>query len=97
VTVVPNSVVLEIGPDGAVVLMDNRFQKSVVTVDQVVLASVEPEDELYGPLLAAGMKVVRVGDCRKVRNLRAAVQEGANAGLTIDECVRPNANGVLIS
>jgi hypothetical protein len=66
-------------------------------VDHVVLADVEPADDLHLDLVAAGIPVCRTGDMRGVRNLRSAVTEGANAGLTIDEGLRVNANGALIS
>ena len=97
VTVIANSTVVEIKPDGEVTLMDGRFQKSTLTVDNVVLASVEPDDSPYDELLAAGITAVKIGDSRQVRNLRAAVTEGANAGLTLDEGLRLNANRAMIS
>lgn len=39
-----------------------------------------PEDALAAPLLAAGIKVHRVGDCRSPRGLLAATSEGHAAG-----------------
>jgi hypothetical protein len=63
----------------------------------VVLGSVEPDDSLYEELLDAGITAIKIGDRRQVRNLRAAVTEGANAGLTLDEGLRLNANRALIS
>jgi len=44
---------------------------------------------LFGP--------IRIGDARQVRNLRAAVIEGANVGLTLDEGPRMNANRSIVS
>ena len=97
VTVIPNSTVVEIKEGGEVTLMDNRFQKSVLQAKNVVLASVQPDDGLYDQLLQAGVLAVKIGDARQVRNLRAAVTEGANAGLTLDEGLRLNANRAMIS
>jgi thioredoxin reductase len=97
VTVIVNSTVLEIRANGEVVLIDNRFQKSTLTVNNVVLAAVEPDDTLYMDLLDAGVTATQIGDGRRVRNLKAAVAEGANVGLTLDEGLRLNANGAMIS
>jgi len=97
VTVIANATVVEIKDGGEVTLMDNRFVKSTLAVENVVLAAVEPDDGLYRELLEAGMTAVRIGDCRQVRNLRAAVTEGANAGLTLDEGLSLNANRAMIS
>ncbi len=97
VTVIPSSTVVEIRESGEVILMDHRFQKSSLTVDNVVLASVEPDDGLYDELLEAGIPAIKIGDRKQVRNLRAAVTDGANAGLTLDEGLRLNANRAMIS
>jgi 2,4-dienoyl-CoA reductase-like NADH-dependent reductase (Old Yellow Enzyme family)/thioredoxin reductase len=97
VAVLPNSTVVEIKADGEVTLMDNRFQKSTLIVDNVVLASVEPDEGLGEALQEAGVTVAKIGDCSRVRNLRAAVTEGANVGLTIDEKLGLNANRTIIS
>jgi len=97
VTVITNSTVVEIKPDGEVTLMDNAFQKSTLKVQNVVLASVEPDGSFYEQLLEAGIMAIKIGDASRVRNLRAAVTEGANAGLTLDEGLRLNANRALIS
>lgn len=97
VAVITDSTVLAIGAGGEVALIDNQFRRSTLQVDSVVLASVEVNDDLYGPLLAAGITVAKIGDCRKVHNLRAAVTEGANIGLTLDENLRLNANRAVIS
>ncbi|MBC8873913.1 MAG: FAD-dependent oxidoreductase [Planctomycetes bacterium] len=97
VTVIANSTVVEIASDGAVTLMDNEFRKSSLKVNNVVLANVEPDDDMFGPLLEAGITVTRIGDAERVRNLRAAVTEGANAGLTLDEGLTMNGNRTMIS
>jgi len=97
VTVIANSTVAAIADTGEVTLMDHRFRKSVLRVDNVVLAGVAPDGSLYEELREAGMVAVEIGDARQIRNLRAAVTEGANAGLTLEEGLRLNANGALIS
>jgi 2,4-dienoyl-CoA reductase-like NADH-dependent reductase (Old Yellow Enzyme family)/thioredoxin reductase len=97
VTVIPNTTVTEIASGGEVTLMDNRFRKSTLAVDSVVLASVAPEGGLYERLIAAGAMAVRIGDCKRPRHLLAAVKDGANAGLTLDGGLRMNANRALIA
>jgi NADPH-dependent 2,4-dienoyl-CoA reductase/sulfur reductase-like enzyme len=97
VTVIANATVAEIRPDGAVTLLDSRFQKTALRVDHVVLAAVEPADDLSATLRDEGLTAVCIGDALRVRNLRAAVTEGANAGLTFDEGLTLNANGAMIS
>jgi 2,4-dienoyl-CoA reductase-like NADH-dependent reductase (Old Yellow Enzyme family)/thioredoxin reductase len=97
VTVIPNSTVVEIHESGDVTLMDHRFQKTILRVNNVVLANVQPDDGPYDQLLEAGVLAVKIGDAKQVRNLRAAVTEGANAGLSLDEGLRLNANRAMIS
>ena len=97
VDVITNSTVLQIAQSGEVTLMDNAFRKSTLTVNKLVLASVVPEDGLYEQLLEAGVTAIKIGDARGVRNLRAAVTEGANVGLTLDENLSLNANRAMIS
>ena len=96
VTIIPNSTVTEIRC-GEVSLMDNRFERSTLAVDHVVLAAMEPAGSPYEDLLASGVPVVKIGDCREVRNLRAAVSEGADAGLILDSGLILNANRGLVS
>jgi len=97
VQILTNTTVVEILDDGTVTLMDHRFRKSSVAVDNLVLAKVEAEDSLYASLFEAGVTVTKIGDARRVRNLRAAVLDGANAGLTLDEGLSLNANRTAIS
>ena len=97
VTVIPNTTVTEIKAGGEVTLLDNRFQKSTLQVANVVLATLQPDDGLCQELCEAGVAAIRIGDGHRVRNLRAAVTEGANAGLTLDHQLRLNANRALIS
>jgi thioredoxin reductase len=97
VRVIPNSSVIEIRPDGLVTLMNNRFEKSTFQVDTVVLADVEPNDGLHESLLEAGLKAVKIGDAKQVRNLRGAVTDGANVALAIEADTVLNANNELIA
>jgi hypothetical protein len=97
VTVIANSSVLEIKKDGSVVIVNSTFERSTVKVDTVVLAKVEPDDDVYEGYLEAGLVVAKIGDVKNVRNLRAAVTDGANAGLVIEKGVTLNANNELIS
>jgi thioredoxin reductase len=97
VTVIDNSSVLEIKENGEVIIVDNEFKRSTLKVDNVVLANVESNDARYQELLDVGLSVAKIGDAKKVRNLRSAVTEGANMGLTIEEGLKVNANAALIS
>ena len=97
VTVIPRTTVTQISPGGEITLLDHAFRNSTLQVDNVVLAKLEPDDSLYEQLLAAGVRAVRIGDCKQVRNLRSAVTEGANVGLTLDADLMLNANAALIA
>jgi len=97
VTVIPATTVLGIEPGGTVTLMDREFRKSTLRVDNVVLANMEPDCGLADSLRESGMVAVAIGDAAGIRNLRAAVTEGANAGLTLDRDLMLNANRAMIS
>lgn len=71
--------------DGAVVIMDKDFNKFELAVDNVVNCHVKPNQEFFRQMLAAGLPVVNAGDSVAVRNLHAAVDEGALFGLKLDE------------
>ena len=89
--------VIEIRGNGEVVLQDSEFRKSVVKVDNVVLAKLEEDNALYDALMAQGTPAQKVGDVKKVRNLRAAVTEGADVALILDRNLRMNANNAFIA
>jgi NADPH-dependent 2,4-dienoyl-CoA reductase/sulfur reductase-like enzyme len=97
VRIIPNSSILEIKKGGTVVIVSSTFERSEVKADTVVLARVEPNDGAYQSLLDAGLTAVRIGDSKKVRNVRGAVTDGANVALTIEEGVTLNANNELLS
>ncbi len=96
VTVIPNTTVTEIRADGEVLLMDAEFNRSSLRMDNVVLAQVEPQAELYQQLLEMGMTATCIGDAARVRNLRAAVTEGANFGLMLEGGASLNANRAVV-
>ncbi len=97
VTIFPQTTVLEIKETGEVVLQDSEFCRKTIKVDNVVLAKVVPNDDLYQSLLEAGLLVGKIGDAREVRNLRGAVTDGANIGLLLEEDVVLNGNLALIA
>lgn len=97
VIIIPDSSVLEIGKDGEVVLLNGKFERSSIKVDNVVLACVQANDALYETYRKAGLVVTKLGDARKVTNLRGAVTDGANFGLTVDESLQINANAEIIA
>lgn len=66
-------------------------------VDNVVLANVQSGSALQQELLEQGVTATSIGDARQVRNLRAAVTEGANIGLTMHEGLQLNVNRSVIS
>ena len=82
---------------GEVVIMNSKFEQQELTVDHVVLGQVVCSgNSLQAELLDVGVPVQTVGDRKAERNLRAAVYEGANAGLVVDENLQLNANNRLI-
>ncbi|MHC4147602.1 MAG: NAD(P)/FAD-dependent oxidoreductase, partial [Planctomycetota bacterium] len=97
VKIIPGSSVLEIRKDGTVIILSSTFERSEVKTDTVVLANVEPNDGVYESLLEAGLVAVRIGDSKKVRNVRGAVTDGANVALAIEKNAALNANNELIS
>jgi 2,4-dienoyl-CoA reductase-like NADH-dependent reductase (Old Yellow Enzyme family)/thioredoxin reductase len=97
VTVMRSSSVLEIKDNGEVTVVNNKFEKSVLKVDNVVLAVVAENDEPFRQYKEAGLLVTRIGDAAKVRNLRGAVTDGAVLGLTLDKGLRFNANDELVA
>jgi 2,4-dienoyl-CoA reductase-like NADH-dependent reductase (Old Yellow Enzyme family)/thioredoxin reductase len=97
VTIIASSSVLQIGKDGEVTLVNNKFERSILKVDNVVLATMVADDTLYRAYREAGLVVTRIGDAKKVRNLRGAVTDGANIALTLDGDLQVNANAEIIA
>jgi thioredoxin reductase len=85
VSIISQSSIVEIKADGEVMIMDSKFNISSVKVDNVVLSLVETNDQLYNQLFEAGLKVIKIGDALKVRNVNGAVTDGANAALTLEK------------
>ncbi len=84
VTVYESSTVSQI-KDGAVVIIGSGFERHEIAVDNVVSCHVRANDEFFTEMLQAGIKVVNAGDSVSPRNLHAAVDDGAEFGLTLDE------------
>jgi 2,4-dienoyl-CoA reductase-like NADH-dependent reductase (Old Yellow Enzyme family)/thioredoxin reductase len=97
VTFINDSTVLEIKKNGEVVLLSGEFERTTLEVDTVVLANVVVDESLYESYRSAGLLVTRIGDAKKVRNLRGAVTDGANVGLTLDKDLQYNANLEFVS
>ncbi len=97
VTIISESSVVEIAKNGEVVLLNGKFERSTLKVDNVVLANVKENDDLYEEYLKAGLLVTKIGDAKKVRNLRGAVTDGANIGLTLDKDAQQNANAEIVA
>ena len=96
VKVITSSTVREVR-QGEAVIMDSEFNLTTLPADTVVVCRIRPNAGFFHELLEAGIKVVNVGDAVKIRNLRAAVTEGANFGLTLDGDVPFNPNGAMMT
>jgi 2,4-dienoyl-CoA reductase-like NADH-dependent reductase (Old Yellow Enzyme family)/thioredoxin reductase len=94
VKVLTNSTVNYVDGKTAVIEKSN-FSKQELEVDDVVACHRRPNTELYKKLKSDGLRVVNVGDSVQVRNLHAAVKEGAGFGLTIDGNQMYNGNGFV--
>ncbi len=92
VTVLESRTVDEIRK-GEVVLVDKDFNKTILPCDHVVTCWTKPNTGFLDEARAAGLPVVNVGDAVKVRNLHAAVREGAGTGLNLDGNKLFNSNG----
>ncbi|MGA2975051.1 MAG: FAD-dependent oxidoreductase [Spirochaetia bacterium] len=97
VTILTESSVLEIKKDGEVIIINSRFERSTLKVDTVVLADVEEDDSLVESYRAAGLLVTKIGDAKKVRNLRGAVTDGANAAFILGREIQLNANEEIVA
>lgn len=97
VTIIRQASIVDIRKNGEVVILDSTFQRSVLKVDNVVLALVEKDDSLYDSLFKAGLNVAKIGDASCVRNVRGAVTDGANCALNLEKGITLNANNALIA
>lgn len=97
-TIITDSSVLEIGDSGDVILVNGEFERSTVNVDTVVLGQVVADDSLFEEYLVAGLLVTKIGDVKKVRNVRGAVTDGADRAFVLGyQDLQLNANHELIS
>ncbi len=97
VTIYSQSSIMEVTDRNSVILVNAQFERREIEADTIVLGDVEPQDELYELLLEAGVKVVKIGDAQKVRNLRSAITDGANVALSIEADAVLNANLRLVA
>ncbi len=95
VTVITSTTVAEIR-DGAVVLQDKDFERTVIEVDDIVTCHTRPELALFEELRAAGIAVLNVGDSVRPRSLYHAVKEGAAFGLAVDDHLLFNPNHAIL-
>jgi 2,4-dienoyl-CoA reductase-like NADH-dependent reductase (Old Yellow Enzyme family)/thioredoxin reductase len=96
VKVIQNSTVYEIG-DGVVVVQDREFNRTTLEVDDIVTCHTRPNVGLLGEMVAAGLRVINVGDALRPRNLNSAVKEGALFGLSLDEQLLFNPNHAILN
>jgi len=81
---------------GEIVIVNRDFNESLIPCDHVVPCWTKPNTALYEECVKADLAVLNVGDSVKPRNLHAAVQEGALAGLMLDDRLFINSNGGLM-
>lgn len=95
VKVIENSTVYSV-EEGKVVVLDKDFRRTELAIDDVVTCHTRSNTALFDELRAAGVPVVNAGDSKSPRNLHAAVWEGANFGLKLEENVLMNPNHSVI-
>ena len=96
VKVMESSRVLEI--DGKNVTVESKdFGTTVVQADDVVTCYTRPNTALLDEMKKAGLPVINVGDAKAPRNLSAAVREGANFGLNLEDYLLLNPNGAVVT
>lgn len=98
VKIIPDSTVLEIGENGEVVLVNGKFERNTIKVDTVVLGQAVADDSLYQDYVAAGLIATKIGDVKRVRNVRGAVTDGADRAFALGhQDIQLNANREMIS
>jgi thioredoxin reductase len=99
VKVFQNATLYSIG-DKEVKIIENGMKITTIPADDIVTCYTKPNTEmaeLFGKLEAAGVPVVTVGDAKSVRNLHAAVKEGAQFIIRLNpEHYIKNPNDALI-
>jgi 2,4-dienoyl-CoA reductase-like NADH-dependent reductase (Old Yellow Enzyme family)/thioredoxin reductase len=96
VKLVENTTVYAVS-DGEVTLQDKDFNRKVIKADTVISCHVRPNIALFDALIEKGIRAINVGDSVSVRNLHAAVREGATFGLNIDDEMLFNSNNVMMT
>jgi 2-enoate reductase len=73
VNIIPNTTVLEVTDDG-VTLINNRFTKSTLQADTVILAvGLKADQELYNSLVDKVPDIHLIGDARQAQNIMYAI------------------------
>jgi hypothetical protein len=80
-----------------VTVTDSAFNSTIIEADAVISCHQKPENSLFYTLLEAGIPAVLAGDAKALRNLGAAVFEGASFGIEAGEKTLMNPNGALMS
>ena len=81
--------------DGSAVLMGSKFNQYEIACDTVVFGETKSDSALFEKMCASGALVANIGDSRRIRNVRGAMTDGANAAYMLDEGLFMNANNVL--
>jgi 2,4-dienoyl-CoA reductase-like NADH-dependent reductase (Old Yellow Enzyme family)/thioredoxin reductase len=92
VNIIEDSTVLSALKD-KVIIQDKAFNKSTLRIDSIVSCHVRPNNVFFEEMKAAGLKAVNVGDSVSVRNLHAAVKEGAIFAKNLEGHALFNSNG----
>lgn len=86
VSIFTNSKILEIDNNKEILIINQDLIESKIKVDNIIICDIHPSgNDLNKELSNLNKPTVRIGDCKEVKNLRAAVTSGANIGLEIDE------------
>jgi len=96
VKLVENSTIYQVG-DGEVIVQNKEFERKSILADTVISCKLHPNISLYHELIEANVRVYNVGDAVKPRNLHAAVREGAEFGLNLDNDMLFNSNNAVMN
>ena len=96
VTVLESSRVLEVR-SGEVVVQNKEFGQQIVKADHVVTCLTRANNTFFAQCKEAGLTVMNVGDSVRPRNLHAAVKEGAEFSLNLEQHLIINPNGAVLN
>ncbi len=96
VKLVENSTIYEV-KDGEIIVQDKEFKRESILADTVISCKLKSNTSLYNELISADIPVFNVGDSLEVRNLHAAVREGAAFGLNMDDNMLFNSNNAVMN